>query len=203
MTNLKLKPTLIAAALAILSGGAFPALAVDDGSQATYQAANMFVFGSPATLVPGAATLTRTNDGISFRIYTQGLAPGATTVWIIIFNNPENCVAGGPGVCMGPDLGNPAVEGSIVYGTGYNVGADGIGNFHGSLADGKPPAGISVNIPAGTANGLKNSKKAEVHFVVRSHGPAVAGQAVAQFSTFEAGCGACVDVQAVAFPVVE
>lgn len=202
MTNLKLKPTWIAAALAILSGGAFPALAVDDGSQATFQAANMFVFGSPATLVPGAATLTRTNDGISFRIYTQGLTPGAVTIWVIIFNNPENCAAS-PGFCMGDDLLNPAVNGSIVYGTAYNVGADGIGNFHGSLADGAPPAGISVNVPRGTANGLKNSKKAEIHLVVRRHGSVVAGQAVSQFTTFEFGCGACLDEQAVRFKPVE
>ena len=42
---------------------------------------------------------------------------------------------------MSSDLSNPDVEGSVVYGTGYIVGADGIANFQGSLEEGSPPAG--------------------------------------------------------------
>jgi hypothetical protein len=168
-----------------------------------FQAANMFVFGNPAMLVPGAANLTRTGEGISFRAYTTGLAPGAYTVWIVIFNRPENCAAG-PGRCMGPDLGNPAVEGSIVYGTGSIVGMDMVANFHGSLSAGAPPAGIQLNVPAGMANGLRDSRKAEIHLVVRSHGPvSTTGNAVNQLSTFEATCVICADLQAVAFPAVK
>ena len=74
----------------------------DDDSQGTFQAQNMFMAGAPPTLLPGAATLTRTDDGISYRIYTSGLLPGAHTVWFIIFNKPQNC-AGSPGPCSGPD----------------------------------------------------------------------------------------------------
>jgi hypothetical protein len=174
-----------------------------------YQAKNMFVFGSPMTLVAGAATLIRTNTGISFKVYTTGLEAGANTIWIVIFNKPENCMAGGPGVCMAPDLSNPAVQGSVVAGSGYIVGADGIANFSGELREGSPPEGIQVNIPAGTANGLKNSKKAEIHLVVRKHGPVDGmGGAVTQLTTFEspATCinsGICANVQAVIFEAVE
>jgi hypothetical protein len=170
-----------------------------------FQAKNMFLFAPPHDLVPGAATLIRTDKGISFKIYTSELEPGANTVWIVIFNKPQNC-AGGPGHCGPSDLGNPDVKASIVYGAGYIVGDDGIANFQGSLQEGSPPAGIQVNVPAGTANGLKNALKAEIHLVVRKHGATKDdGGAVNQLSTFEAGssCAACANVQAVIFEAVE
>ncbi|MGH9672107.1 MAG: hypothetical protein ACRD44_02920, partial [Bryobacteraceae bacterium] len=78
-----------------------------------------------------------TGEGISFRVYTTGLTPGAYTIWIVIFNQPENCAS--PGGCMAPDLANPGVDGSVVYGTGSIVGMDMVANFHGSLSAGAPP----------------------------------------------------------------
>ena len=175
---------------------------------AHYQAKNMVLLPD-LTPAAGAATLTRTNTGISYAVYTSGLTPGANTIWIVIFNKPENCMAGGPGVCMGPDLDNPAVQGSVVAGSGYIVGADGIANFVGSLEKGSPPTGIQVNVPAGTANGLKHPKKAEIHLVVRQHGPVDdMGGAVTQLTTFEspATCinpEVCINVQAVIFEAVQ
>lgn len=200
-----IKVAILVAALVGFLVHPFPASGEDENVGSTFQAMNMFRFGNPAALLPGAATLTRTDNGISFRVYTSQLTPpGAYTVWIVIFNKPENCTAGGPGRCMGPDLGNPHVQGSIVYGTGNIVGSDGIGNFHGSLAAGTPPAGIQVNVPAGTADGLKDSLRAEIHLVVRGHGAVSAtGQAPKQLSTFEDGCTSCQDVQAVMFPPVK
>jgi len=175
-----------------------------------YQAKNMVLFSSPTTLAPGAATLTRTGKSISYKIYTSGLEPGANTVWIVIFNKPKNCMAGGPGVCMGPDLANPAVQGSVVAGSGYLVGSDGIANFDGGLDEGNPPDGIQINVPGGTVSGLKNAKKAEIHLVVRKHGPINdLGGAVTQLTTFEdpAVCASegrtCVNVQAAVFPAVD
>lgn len=168
---------------------------------AHFQAKNMIALPA-GTPVAGAATLTRTHKDINFRIYTSGLAPGAYTVWIVIFNKPENCT----GPCNGPDLGNPAVEGSIVYGTGNMVGPDGLGNFYGSLKEGSPPAGIQMNVPAGLADGLKNSEKAEIHLVVRTHGAVRSdGTAVTQLTTFESSCapGVCSEPQAVVFEAVE
>jgi hypothetical protein len=192
-----------------LVGGALVvtgAEAVADGSH--YQAKNMLVFGT-ADLAAGAATLTRTGKGISFKIYTSGLEPGANTVWIVIFNKPQNCMGGGPGICMAPDLADPAVQGSVVAGSGYLVGTDGIGNFDGSLDVDNPPEGIQVNVPSGTANGLKNAKKAEIHLVVRKHGAVDdLGGAVTQLTTFEnpADCTAqgrtCANQQAVIFEAV-
>ena len=207
----KLKFMVLALALIGLVGGTLVATSEEAkaNNNTHFQARNMFVFGNPADLVAGAATLTRTNKGISFRVYTSELNPGANTIWIVIFNNPENC-AGGPGGCADPDLSNPDVEGSVVYGTGYVVGVDGIANFHGSLEEGSPPDGIQVNMPADTANGLKNSLKAEIHLVVRTHGVTDdTGEAVNQLTTFEdhALCTdqgrVCANVQAVIFEAVE
>ena len=205
----KRKLMALALALSGLVVGAF--VVTDEEAKANdnthFQAKNMSVFLHPDELVPGAATLIRTNKGIAFKIYTSELEPGANTVWIVIFNKPQNC-AGGPGHCGPSDLNNPDVQASIVYGAGYIVGADGIANFQGSLDKGSPPDGISVNVPAGTANGLRNTLKADIHLVVRQHGAVSdTGGAVTQLTTFEspASClnpGVCKNVQAVMFDAV-
>lgn len=206
----KLKSMVFALALSGLVGGTLVVTSDEARAGSThYQAENMFVFGNPAGLVAGAATLTQTKKDISFRVYTSGLEPGANTAWIAIFNKPQNC-AGGPGACVAPDLANPAVRGSTVYGAGSIVGPDGIGSFYGSLKEGSPPDGIEVNTAGGTVNGLKNSMKAEIHLVVRKHGAIDdPGGAVTQLTTFESpascigGAGACANVQAAVFEAVE
>ena len=66
---------------------------------------------------------------------------------------------------------------------------DGTGNFRGSVEKGYPPAGSSVDIPAGTANGLMNPMTAEIHLALHDHGPIAAGMVGAdQVSTFGGGC---------------
>jgi hypothetical protein len=204
------KLTMFAVALSGLVGSAL--LVTGEEAKANhniyFQAKNMFLFAPPNDLVAGAATLVRTDKGISFKISTSGLEPGANTVWIVIFNKPQNC-AGGPGHCAPSDINNPDVKASIVYGAGAIVGDDGIANFQGSLQEGSPPAGIQVNVPAGTFNGLKNALKADIHLVVRQHGAVSdTGGAVTQLSTFEspASCvnpGECANVQFALFDAVE
>jgi hypothetical protein len=39
------------------------------------------------------------------------------------------------------------------------------------------------------AFGLMDARKAEIHFVIRSHGPLIPGIIHEQISTFNAGCG--------------
>ena len=77
---------LLVAAVALFLGTAVAA----EAAPSTYQAEDLFVMGMPNAPVAGAATLTRTDEGISYSIYTSGLKQGATTIWIVIFNNPEN-----------------------------------------------------------------------------------------------------------------
>jgi hypothetical protein len=188
----KLKLTLILAVLGLISG-AFWVISGDAQAQPVqFQATNMFAFknangemlGPPFTEVDGTATLTRTEEGISYEIYTTGLEPGAYTVWTVIFNRPEAC----EGPCNGPDLDNPNVKGSVVYGTGLIVGSDGIGNFRGTLAKGVPLAGVQVNVPHGTAYGLEDPMKAEVHLALRAHGAPQNGLTYSQLTTFGGGC---------------
>jgi len=76
------KLTISAVALSGLVAGAF--VVTGEEAQANhnthFQAQNVFIIGHPDDLVPGAATLIRTNKGISFKLYTSELEPGANTV---------------------------------------------------------------------------------------------------------------------------
>jgi hypothetical protein len=187
----KVKLTLVA--VIGLIGGAFWVIGGDAQAQPVeFQATNMVAFkdangemlGPPFAEVDGTATLTRTKEGISYEIYTSGLEPGTYTAWTVIFNNPEGC----DGPCNGPDLDSPNVNGSVVYGTGHIVGSDGIGNFRATLARGVPPAGVSVNVPHGTAYGLEDPMKAEIHLVLRAHGAPQNGLTHSQLTAFGGGC---------------
>jgi hypothetical protein len=201
----KFRVALLLAALGLVAVGAFFWVATGDaradpeGHLLQYQSANMFVFGKPNDLLPGAATLTRSPKGISYSVHTSGLTPGhAYTVWVVVFNRPENCVDG----CNAPDVSVPAVRAAVGYGASYIAGQNGNSNFHGSLNRGSPPAGRQVNegvVPAGTTNRLEDPMRAEIHLVVRTHGMPIAGQAAQQLTTFELGCAVCANVQAAMF----
>lgn len=188
----KIKLTLILAVIGLISGAVWITSGDAQAKPVEFQTANMFEFkdanddmlGPPFAQVDGTATLTRTNEGISYDIYTTGLQPGAYTTWTVIFNNPESC----QGPCNEPDLHSPRVGGSVVYGTGLIVGDDGIGNFRATLAKGTPPAGVQVNVPVGTADGLENPMKAEIHLVLRAHGPPQNGLTHSQLTDFGGGC---------------
>lgn len=185
------------AIMGLVVGGAFALTSGDvQAKQTQFQTSNMEVTGDPGNLVPGAATLSRDKKGISYRINTTELAPGHVyTIWTVIFNRPQHCMDG----CNGPDLSDATVRGSVVFGGSYIAGANGTGNFNDSVDKGAPPAGLQVNVPAGTANGLIDPMKAEVHLVLRTHGSPVEGHADVQLSTFEE-CDACTNVQFAVFP---
>ena len=94
------------------------------------------------------------------------------------------------------------MNGTVIAGGAYNVGPRGLANLQGRLAEGAPPDGIQINVPAGLyEGGLIDAHQAEIHFVVRGHGKPVAGQAVTQFTTFEPGASPG-DQQVVIFPPV-
>jgi hypothetical protein len=142
---------------------------------------NVFTFqqpnGSPAAgNVVGAGQLNRTQTGVSLEISTTALAPGnAYTVWWIVFNNPAACAPTG---CSGADLGNPAVNGSVLNATGGVADATGRAKFSAFL----PVGFIHTNPSDEVADaafkrhmfgpGLQNLKGAEIHAVIKSHGPA-------------------------------
>jgi len=118
----------------------------------------------------GTSDLVRTMSGVSMNIDTTDLPSGAYTIWWVVFNNPTQCSDGSCGINdtgRPKDGGNPA-EGSVLWATGGIVGPDRMGHFSASLGIGTDAApGPILRGPA-----LTNPMDAEIHIVVRYHGPA-------------------------------
>jgi hypothetical protein len=146
--------------------------------------------------VEGAySTLVRNDRGVTMTFHTSQLVPGnAYTVWWIVFNNPAACVGG----CGPDDLTRPAAHASLVFATGHVIGNDtanfgawlGVGDTDGVLSNPPSPAG---------PYGLEDARAAEIHIVVRSHGPADPQLLPDQINSFLGGCSVsnpCANVQA-------
>ena len=121
-------------------------------------------------VIPGFSRLVRHADRVYMSISTRNLPAGAYTSWWILYNSPENCQnpAGvGGAECNEPDLGNPDVNGSAVWAIGDLVGPDGVGHFSACLGMGLDDFEGFVLF----GNGLQNPQGAEIHVVVKLHGP--------------------------------
>lgn len=124
-----------------------------------------FEVGSRVTRA--SSTLVRNVNGISVTLSTSDLDPEtAYTVWAEIFNNPEHCTASPCAFGPGGDAGIEEVNASVVWLTGGVSDAFGNADFDGHLVIGEPPPGQVL-----FGDGLV-SRRAEIHLVVRSHGPA-------------------------------
>jgi hypothetical protein len=135
-------------------------------------------------MVGGASMLWRTDTGIDWTFNTSGLEPmKAHTVWIVVFNNPEFC----SDPCNDDDLppynedADARVETSVLWGGGLLVGEDGVANFSGHLDNGTAPSQV------GWGPGMISARKAEIHLVVRHHGPLVVGGVGGQIATATGG----------------
>ena len=186
------------------------ALATSVAFAAAPQRSQPFYFADPdhtlGELVPDArAQLGRTPNGISAQINTRDLDRGAYTVWWIVWNDPSECTNG----CGEDDLGVP---GNFVgFATGGGVGASGNGGFGASLRVGDEGVPGETLLVSNDGMGLTDPADAEVHLVVRYHGPIVPAEMPGQIKTFAGACtpgsslgigdGAfdCLDVQAVMF----
>ena len=187
------------------------AMAITGPAQANNSKADVFTFfnadGSPAAgNVVGKATLKRSKKGVNVTVDTTELGSGnAYTIWWIIFNNPDACAAD----CAGSDFGTPAVEGSVMNATGRVADSDGNARFSAFLPVGfmhtNPSSG---NIRQIFGPGLQNVMGAEIHIVVRCHGPSTGGaeqiftlfgDCIADTSADPMGNG-CFDIQAAVFP---
>jgi hypothetical protein len=154
----------------------------------TFQAVDALIFGTNIHAT-GAGTLTRHADSIHLRAAMTGLDPSASySAWYVIFNRPDQC-AGGPGACDLGDTGNPDVRLGVLNAGGFVSTADGTGYFTGTLQTGQPPAGMCC------VGRLMHGYKSEVHIVIQTHGPAVAGT-VASEITLPTG----IDQFAIVFP---
>ena len=154
-----------------------------------YQTSNVIdVTGAAASHYVGAAWLVRSENEIEGRIMAKVSTAGdAYTVWVILFNDPANCLDMG---CGEDDIVAGRGHASVFYGTSAISGPDG-----GLDRNGKPSGGGVVNLnfevqggdlpndlfvlvpgdiitvggPPGLAEG--NGFGVEVHLVVDRHPP--------------------------------
>jgi hypothetical protein len=155
----------------------------------------VFVFLQPDNVIEGAeSTLVRTDNGISMTYKTSGLEPGTVaTIWWVIFNEPENCIVSNmctPDDVVGPNNRIAEADISVFFAAGTIIGGSGKAHYAAGLQANK----LTVD-PDPAANQLidgdgilKNPRGAEVHLVLRSHGPKIPGLVHQQLKTFDAGC---------------
>lgn len=150
------------------------------------------VFGT-SERVDGATSLVRNfrHRMIEAHISSNALEPNnAYSIWWAIFNRPQFCIT--PFECTTADLeisgGDPKVMASVFWAGGF-------------VADGSGSANTSIRLTTGrtgrelfgqTRNyGLQNLTGAEVHVVLRTHGPAgEAGPVAKQIGTANEACPA-------------
>ena len=113
--------------------------------------------------IPGShAELVRQTSGVKIDVSTRDLPAGAYTNWWVVFNNPGACV----GPCDIPDVfSNPASVASVLWATGGIVDASGQANFQAELPVGVFPGQVILG------NGLLDAYGAEVHYILKTHGP--------------------------------
>ncbi len=110
----------------------------------------------------GYSTIHRNKNGITVNFKTDGLIPGnAYTMWFVVF-----------GETPGPPRGS-------THAAGHIVGGSGKGNFS---------AHLSVGDIFGNMKVFDNPLTAEVHMVLRTHGPAQPGMIPDQIHTINGGC---------------
>jgi len=178
------------------------AIAANTAFAANISTENVYQFGTNQEV--GSSTLMRSPTGVSFSVKTHGPHDGSaldnhmTTVWLVVFNDPQYCTAEGGNnghpACSLDDVMNAMNGGpneaniDILYGAGNVVGNGSKAHFagHRRVDDLKKSTfGIGLHIP----------QEAEIHLVVRSHGPVVAGYGdnrgnVAEaIGNFIGGCG--------------
>ncbi|SNQ60301.1 hypothetical protein MNV_1740046 [Candidatus Methanoperedens nitroreducens] len=143
---------------------------------------------SDGSVIPGAGSkLIRTDEGVTMELHTSELpAKNAVTTWWVIFNKPENCTEGqAPLRCGEGDLGNPDVQASVMFAAGSISSANGKATFGSHLSVGDTE-GCQTGLPC--SQGLTDPKGADIHLIVRDHGPIIPDMLDEQISTFGGGC---------------
>ena len=153
----------------------------------------------------GESKVWRSAETVYTSFTSSNLTPDyAMTLWYIVFNYPEKCVAG-PFQCGPPDLGsNRDAMGDFVFipGAGEVIGADGTVTFSGSIGVGDASTTGLTELPEGCVPGFEgcgdpvgliNPDGALVIPALHSHGPALEGDDLAyQLSSYLGGCDAII-----------
>lgn len=162
-------------------------LAKAEAKTNTKSTAEIFNFVSGGDPI-GESTLHRNGNGITVNFKTTKLVPGhAYTLWWVVWNNPEFCAGE---ACVEADFANADdIEVELLYAAGSVAGNNGKGNFSGHLKVGDASGSVNVNIfGLPSYGGLKDAHKAEIHAVLRSHGPKIPGLVGEQINSYEGGC---------------
>lgn len=154
---------------------------------------SVYRFEDGSAVASSSATLNRSESSITTSLSTGELSEGGTTytLWWVIFNNPAECEHGMPGLstCGEADLllfgGKPEISSSVFFAAGNVIGNTGNLNFGAHLQEGELPSGPGQ---VAWGPGLVDASTAEVHLVVRSHGPVQPGIEAEQITTFGGGC---------------
>lgn len=201
-----------AVAAVVTAAGSLASARVDvDGTTTT---SDIHFFATPDE-VAGHSTLRRTDDDIRATFHAEGVLPEhAVTLWWVVFNEPERCSAPG---CGQDDIfvgGDPTAEldlegiaaADIVAGfaSGDVSSPDGSLDLTATLEEHE----IGPEVIFGDGALLKDARRAEIHLVARSHGPAIEGDEDIQTGSFAGGCerdlfppeipeseGECADIQ--------
>ena len=165
-----------AVALASLSATSFGA---------TVSTAPMFDFDSGTPVGEGSiSTIIRDAHGVTITIHTENLDPGPHSVWVLVWNSPENCTNGEPN-CLPPPNGSDPFD-SVMGGSGTVVGDSGKGNFGFRINVGD----TSGVIGGALQTGLTNPMGAEIHLIIADHLEIIPGELVEQLSSpGDSGCG--------------
>lgn len=138
----------------------------------------------------GESTLHRNGNGVTVNFKTSELMPGhAYSLWWVIWNKPEECAI--PGECGLDDFMESAmdVEVELLYATGSVAGNNGKGNFSAHLKVGDTTESVNEDIfGLPSFGGLQDADAAEIHAVLRSHGPKIPGLVGEQINSYEGGC---------------
>ena len=191
-------------AFAILMTVSMPADAGEPVSQTT----TMHTFPDGVPIPDTSATLTSFRHRARVEIKTVDEPLSTYTIWVIVFNNPENCVTNPDGEvkCGLADLGPDSPAGNSIFWDGGGI-SDANGNLMlvSNIREGEIPDGEGQYF---WGDGLLDSMNSEIHVILRTHGPRARGLVYAQTHSFNGGCSvepddglfACADIQAAGFP---
>ncbi len=191
--------TVIALVVVIGSPGLGEERTGPEGTAETYAVFRATGTPAPAPLLPGGnllkgpvpgakAEIVRHDDRIEFALTTTELQKHAHTVWVAAFNFPQFCrdpdTVGGRDFRCGPgDVPNVAAGFSMMYGAGRDVDVDEdafvtfTGERHRLNLD-----GVIIG------PGLIDPRGAEIHLVLRDHGPCPAEGCGDRTTTVDGGC---------------